>query len=374
MLLLLAMACTGIQSVPPLKDDSGDSGAGTGPVGSGDVEVRPGRLDFGEVEVGSGRERDVTIRNTGESPISLDISLDGAAFTTSTTTLEVEGESVVSIGFQPQSERDFEGTLRINGGDAGEAEVALTGTGGTGGGTGDDSGGTTPAGGPDIDISSASYDFGQVDVGQLGQYSFVFYNTGDDDLLISEIRFSNGVFSNGGGSLQLPQVLSPGSNRVLTVNFAPSQTQNYSAEMTVVSDDPDEGSLRVQLEGEGVDLCDICSPILEVDPVTVNFFLITAFGMSDSQSVTLTNVGDQDLDIRNVTITNDFIATCGTFSSNFRNSQTLRPNASTSFDVTWRVSGSCLELDQASVGWNVLEVESNDPSSPFIMSLTGEAL
>lgn len=372
MFLWLA-ACTGIQSVPDLKLDSADTGATTGTVVDGDLEVSPGRLDFGEVDVGGGRERDLTIRYLGEGSTPIHLELDGDAFTVNTTTLDLEGESVVSVGFQPQAARDYEGTLTVDGGDAGRAEIRLAGVGGGGGGDDTGTGGTTVTGGPDVDLSATSWDFGQVDVGSApGQYSFVFYNRGDEDLLISGIQFDNGVFSNGGGSLQVPQVLSPGSNRVLTVNFAPTQARAYSGEMTVLSDDPDEPNLRVQLDGEGVDLCDICSPILEADVVALDYYIVTLFGRTSTQSVSVSNVGDQDLEVRRVNISNDIIATCGTFTSNFRNSQTLRPGATTSFDVTWSVTGSCLDIGY--VDMNVLEIESNDPSSPWVIALTGTAI
>lgn len=373
-MLLWLIACTGIQSVPDLKGDSADTGATTGTVVDGDLEVSPGRLDFGEVDVGGGRERDISVRYLGEGSAPIDLELDGSAFTLSTTNLDVEGASIVSVGFQPQDEREYEGTLTIDGGDVGRAEIRLVGTGvGEGGGDDTGTGGTTVTGGPDIDVSAMSWDYGQVDVGSSpGQYSFVFYNRGDEDLLISGVQFDNGVFSNGGGSLQVPQVLSPGSNRVLTVNFAPTQARAYSGEMTILSDDPDEGTLRVQLDGEGVDLCDICSPILEADVAALDYYIVTLFGRTSTQSVSVTNVGDQDLEVRRVSITNDIIATCGTFTSNFRNSQTLRPGSSTSFDVTWTVNGSCLDIGY--VDMNRLEIESNDPSSPWVIALTGTAI
>ena len=91
---------------------------------------------------------------------------------------------------------------------------------------------------------------------------------------------------------------------------------------------------------------------------------------------TLSNDGDQTLDISSISITNDLVSTCGTFTlKNWSGSKSLAVGKSTTFDVMWKVTGQCVELDFSSLGQNVAEIATNDPgANPYIIKLSGSAL
>lgn len=379
--MLFLIACSGLSTVPGADKltDSTDSGPQ-----SGDLQVRPESMDFGDIAVGDHYAREVTLSNTGERPLSIQMTMNGDdGFSTTNTQISLEGESIISVDFAPDHDGNYATTLQVDAGTRGYAEVALTGTSGGGGQTDDSGGGgTTTAPGPDISVDPGSYNFGQVDVSANANYTFLVENNGTSTLNVSELRFSDSAFSHIGGSLNPPQDIEPGKNKTITVGFSPSRAQNYNADMTVVSNDGDSPNLRVSLSGEGADLCNICSPILTADtggsdPYGLDFYLITAiFGNSTSQDVTISNDGDQDLIVGNVTVTNDIFSTCGTYSiSGWGASQTLAPGRTANFTVNWRVASTpCADLDQTTFNQNIIEITSNDPASPYVIVVTGAAI
>jgi hypothetical protein len=371
MALFLLGACTGIQTLPDGKlDDSVvtvDSGESGGAV-DGVLSAEPASLDFGAVGIGSTRGMNVLVKNNGDTPFPLEILVRGdSAFSTSTTSTDLDGELVVNVDFAPDAAGSYSGTLKLKGGEYGNVDVPLSGS------------AEASTDGPNISVNPTTIDFGTVDIGSSAGQTILVENTGTADLMVSEVRFSNNVFSNGGGSLVTPQLIEPGKNKVLTVNFSPTSTTRATGDVTFVSDDPDQGSLKVTVSGTGLDACDICQPLLSVDtggsdPYGLDFALVTVFGMSATSTVTMYNDGDQPLQLSSASVTNDFIASCGTFSVTGFRASTIQPGGQSSFDVTWRVTGSCLDVEQSSIGMNILEISSNDPMSPYTIKLSGAAI
>jgi hypothetical protein len=376
-MISLLVACTGIQAVPG-KDDSG-SDTGETPVSDGFLQASDSVVDFGAVLVGTEASVPLTLTNTGNGVLAVDLYTKGDdAFAISTGTVQLETDLVVTISFLPGALSDYSGSLVVDAGVDGRVEINLLGS-GTDQLPSDDSG-DPPNGAPDITVTPTSYDFGQVDTGTTVSTSFTVYNNGDQALLVSNLTFGDTAFSNIGGSLQLPQSIDPGKNKSFVVEFAPTQEKNYSTNATLESDDPNSPNFKVTLSGEGVDLCNTCQPILDVDngtgdPTTLSFGVLAGF-TTDTKTITLTNLGDQDLDISRVTVTNDSISTCGDFSlSGWNSATTVSPGRSVGFDISYRASTSCIELDQSALGMNVLTIDSNDPgNSPFTMGLSAVAL
>lgn len=374
MTLLLWLACTGITTIPDKDVTVPDSEVGTDTgetAANGEIQVQPSILDFGPVNVGQTSSKDVTITNVGDSgPLSVNLLVKGdTVFEVPTSSVQVEGDTVVTLDFTPSGEKSYNGILKIDAGDAGKVEVDLAGD------------GVKSEESSLISVNPTSIDFGQVDVGSTASGTVLIENTGAQDLLISDIRYGDSTLSFGGGSITLPQVISSGKNKALTVNFTPAAEKPYNSTVTILSDDPVTPRLEIPTSGEGLHSCSICSPILTVDtggsdPYGLSFTLVTLFGSSATSTVTLMNDGDQDLDISSVNVSNDFIATCGTFSlKGWNGAKTLAPGRSTSVDVTWKVTGSCLDVEQSSIGMNVMEIQTNDPgANPYLVKLSGTAI
>ena len=63
------------------------------------------------------------------------------------------------------------------------------------------------------------------------------------------------IFASGGNatcSASLPFTLAPGASCIITVTFAPQATGDHTASVTVTSDDSDEGTITVPVNGKGV--------------------------------------------------------------------------------------------------------------------------
>ena len=107
---------------------------------------------------------------------------------------------------------------------------------------------------PNIIISVASYDFGNVNIGNTSTpQTFTISNTGDADLIIgtigltgadaSEFDFQNDVCS--------AQIIAPSGTCTINVTFSPTSSGAKSANLYIPSDDPDTPVLNVPLSGKG---------------------------------------------------------------------------------------------------------------------------
>src|SRR5204862_6147636 len=82
--------------------------------------------------------------------------------------------------------------------------------------------------------------------------------------------------------------LGQGENRILLVSYQPTPVGASVGTLTIASDDPDEGQLRIPLRGSGV-----FPPDLSVAPDSLSADLFT--GQNASRTVTLHNGGGSDL-------------------------------------------------------------------------------
>ncbi len=143
----------------------------------------------------------------------------------------------------------------------------------------------TVIGAPDIAVEPTSYDFGQVFLGATPVNTFSVRNPGTDTLHVSSVTVGDGVYTPSMTAFAVP----PRSAVALDVTFAPAAVGTYPATMTILSDDPDQPSVAVTLDGEGV-----TPPAFEIDPTSLASDLLT--GQSEIQVLTIANNGGADLD------------------------------------------------------------------------------
>lgn len=381
--LLLASGCIGLDSVPGKPDSAGDTGAppdDTG-VALGDLEVGLATIDFGAVPVGEYRSEDLALANIGDGVVRVEATLDGdGAFSISESNLAVPGgaESVLVVGFTPYADGAYRAdlTLTTDGGES--VTIPVLGTGGDDPGP-DDTGDTDPEPGSGaLVVTPSTYDYGQVDLGGSESWSFTVSNTGDADLMVSNIVPGDSAFAVTGGTIRLPQVLSPGASKTVDITFSPTAERAYSTEVDIQSDDPDSPHTWLSLEGEGADLCSICSGLVSVDtggdPYSVTDFY-SLLGTADRRTWTIRNAGDMDLEVRDVYVNNDVLAPCGTFTLNFGGATTLRAGSSTTFQISYQATDVCLDVPQSAFDMNVVHVLTDDPSQPnYVIDVGGSRI
>jgi hypothetical protein len=91
--------------------------------------------------------------------------------------------------------------------------------------------------------------------------------------------------------------------------------------------------------------------------------------------VSITNIGDQDLEISDITVTNDSLIACGTFSlGSGATSASLTPGASTTIDVTFDATVPlCTERPNLSRDFNILHIANNSGQPDYTVEMSAFA-
>ena len=208
------------------------------------IQTPTDSYNFGLVGVEYPCEWVLTIENVGFGPLTIEgIDVDDDAFET-----DFDGEVVIeeevsydfTVTFTPDDESEFTATLVIHSDDPenGDVEIALVGL-----GTNDIE--------PNISLSEPEYDFGEWPISLTADWILRITNDGTDSLTISDIDIDNDVFSYDWDGDEFK--IAPRSTFRLHVFFDPEDEEEYSAELTIVSDDPDDNELIVPLSGMGTE-------------------------------------------------------------------------------------------------------------------------
>jgi hypothetical protein len=401
-LAFVALVMPGCGLGPLTLKDSGATTAETdgNAVLLGDLRIEPAELSFGEVALSDTSVRAVVLQNTGsEAVVVRRAQLDGdAAFAIESSTalpLELQGggEVVVEIAFSPGEPIQYLAGLALDVATLTEPyEVPVRGRGaaaseggGTDGGSGagddasDDGGGGTDGGVADpISASPSSLSFPAVEVGGLVYADTRITNTSGEDMLLTSISGSPAEFSyRRGGEITLPQVFGPGSSRNLSLSWAPGTAGSRSGTVSLTFEDGAGGTHIEEVAVSGTasePSCTICQPILEVTtndtPTTLQ--IRELFSCSRSENVQLRNVGDQDLDISTIYVTNDFIATCGTLSVP-SSGTTLSPGETTTVRVSYTATEACIDVPVTSLDTNILHILNNTAVSDYAIAVNASA-
>lgn len=108
--------------------------------------------------------------------------------------------------------------------------------------------------GAEIEIDPVSHDFGGVGAGSTALQAFTITNVGCSDLEISAFNFGGTDAAEFGLSTGMaPLTVPAGGSEVIVVSFSPATEGPKSATLTIESNDSDEGSLVVDITGEGTE-------------------------------------------------------------------------------------------------------------------------
>lgn len=142
-----------------------------------------------------------------------------------------EGD-VVTLSFVPAADGTFtpetstDGSITIEAAAADESELAVT---------------------------PSSHDFGTINVGDSDSTTFTAENVGDADLEITDVSIDgDGQFTITGDNCN-GETLSVGDTCDVEVTFSPDSEDTFNAEITFESDADNNGTIVVQVTGEGVE-------------------------------------------------------------------------------------------------------------------------
>lgn len=261
-----------------------------------EITVSPLSLDFGLVENGTTGDITVNIANDGSADLNVSsLSTDNGVFTVESPTAPIViaagNNTDVTIRFSPVADGAQSGNLTIASDDTDESSVVVS----------LDGEGFTPAPDePEITVSPTSLNFGSVENGTTSDLTVNIANDGTADLNVSSLTTDNGVFTV--ESPSAPVVIGAGNNTDFTIRFSPVADGAQSGNLTIASDDADESSVVVSLDGEGFTPAPD-EPEITVSPTSLDFGSINT-GSTADLTVNIANDGTADLNVSSLTTDN----------------------------------------------------------------------
>ena len=208
-------------------------------------------LSFGDVESGKTKDLSVQVTNSGDTSLvisAMNITNDSYGVFSVT---NFSGNDIIfskssknyTIRFSPGSVSNCTAILKINSNAVNSAILNLSLSG---------NGVTKKVPKITLDVQSLSY--GLVKTNKTKDMTFKITNTGDSALTVSNITISNdasGVFSitDFSGS----EVITNAGLKTHTVKFSPKNIKDYTAILTITSNDPNSGTVTINLSGSGED-------------------------------------------------------------------------------------------------------------------------
>jgi glucose/arabinose dehydrogenase len=328
----VALSGTGVVPQPPTAD------------------VSPVAIDFGTKTVGTtSAAESVTITNTG------DLTLDVTGVSVSG---DFASDALASYSIAPGNFASFNVTFTptADGARAGQIDIASNDPGGVASvllsGQGQQSQPATAA------LSPTVHDFGTVRMPQSGSpLAVLLTNTGDAVLEVSSVGIGGANAGDFGTDALSSYSIPIGQSVGFNVTFTPTDTGARSASLSVVSNDPNSPAM-LALSGTGEDPF---PPDAQVSPLSLIFTTVTLPQSSAPQTVTVTNGGEETLNVSNVSFSG---ANPGDFSSDALASYAIDPTDSVNFDVTFTPT------EDGSRTANLV-IDSDDPDGSVVVSLSG---
>jgi len=218
-------------------------------------------IDFGSVSVGSITEQSVTISNSGLATLTLAsqhiTSGDSSQFTItklSNATLTPGQSDIITIRFQPTSIGSKMSTLRIvsNANNQPTLDISLTGM---------------ASGTPVVMLSTTTLDFGLVNYGSSTELSLAISNSGSADLMISDEIIVGRDSTDFAVVSPGASLLAPGQIDSIRIRFQPSANGNRTAQLLIISNDPNPMRDTVSVTLNGVGQRDLVPPQITHVPV-----------------------------------------------------------------------------------------------------------
>ncbi len=212
--------------------------------------VTPLEIDYGNVTRDSSKSAFITVKNYSDTILSINsIAINGqnaAYFSTAAQPFQLDPYDSLKfeVVFTPE-ETGLARAYVVIISDTGDEQVDLQGNGVI----------------ADIFVSPNSLDFGEVLLGDSLQLKLSVFNVGGDTLRIYSAQSSQSVFY---PDKQSFDVIPFGSDSLL-VTFKPDSAVDFSEQLQIMSNDPDDSPLDIPLQGTGI------APKIAFDPTALEF-------------------------------------------------------------------------------------------------------
>ncbi|MCH8543143.1 MAG: choice-of-anchor D domain-containing protein [Alcanivorax sp.] len=242
------------------------------------ISVEPAAVTFGAVLLDETQDAQIIVRSTGRVALEIDslsiVGLDAGRFallsdTCSEQTLAPDETCALSVRFAPEREGDHQAVLPIfSSAPQGATPVPLTGR-----------GHVEPA--PQASFSPSAMDFGTVAPGGTRRRALTVSNLGTAPLNIISLQVTgvqSSAFAADAGCVG--EVVAPGDDCVIDIDFSPAERAAKGALLTVASDDPEYPHQGIELSGIGGYLDSALLPDLAALP-------LASFTSSDDAAIVL---------------------------------------------------------------------------------------
>jgi Abnormal spindle-like microcephaly-assoc'd, ASPM-SPD-2-Hydin len=207
---------------------------------------------------------------------------------------------------------------------------------------------------PQLSVSISTVNFGNLIVGNSNTQSVTLTSSGTAPLNLSQASISGSAFSMSG--VAVPMTLAVGQTAMLTVKFEPQQAGNATGSISLVSDAANSPAV-ISLNGAGT----AAMLQLSVTPSSLNFGNV-AVGAVGTQTATLTNTGNSNVDVAQISVSGGGFSTTGAMPPS-----TLTAGQSATLSIAFSPTG-------ASNFTGTVSVDSNAANSPATINLTGTGI
>jgi hypothetical protein len=212
-----------------------------------------------------------------------------------------------------------------------------------------------PAPAPAIQVNPTSINFGNDAVGMSLSQALIIKNTGTATLTISQVTSTGTAFSVNGFSV--PFSVAVGQQTTITVVFLPTVVGGASGSISIASN-ASTSPTSVSLSGTGI----AATFTLGVTPTNLSFGNVTTGTSSAVQNVTITNTGNSNVTISQITLSGaGYSMTGGSTPVTLSPSQNLTLSVQFSPNVAGIANGN-------------ISIVSNASGSPATVSVTGTGI
>ncbi len=246
-------------------------------------------VDFGTVGIGEFADRTLALKSCGEVPVQVDaLLIDGANSEFSVlnplaaaVTLNPNDEIQVQLRYAPTDGGIDNGRLRIES-SLPDGFVNLVGR----------------AAACDLDLLPRSINFGGLASGRSLTRTVLISNIGAADCVVSNALINgNGSFTIASGPAR-PFTIAAGGAEEIDVQYSPSGAGAHQATLDITSNDPDELTASVQLDGRQLAAGE-CALSAVPDPLA---FGAVTLGTVSTRSIQVTNTGGSPCALLNVSM------------------------------------------------------------------------
>jgi HYDIN/CFA65/VesB family protein/centrosomal CEP192-like protein len=208
--------------------------------------------------------------------------------------------------------------------------------------------------GPVISLSTTSFNFNSVVIGQSATQTLHIANTGTVPLTLNSVSLKSSQFSLTGPSA--PRTVLPAQKVDYTISFVPTTAGNATASVQITSNASNTPA-SVSLAG----VAEKAFAAVQVTPSSISFGNLQLKSTS-TQNVTLKNTGDINITISGITV-----AGAGFGYSSLSPGYSLTPNQSVTFQIWFRPQTSGAASGQVSI-------LSSNLATPASVSVSGDGV